>query len=81
MLNINRALENDRFLRALTGLNRKAFDELCEVFETVYQEQLERDPKPRKRARGGGRKARLSSIVAKVFANSNLKRTTSKSFC
>lgn len=61
-----RALENDRLLRALTGLNRKAFNELCEVFGAVYQEQLERDPKPRKRARGGGRKARLGSIEAKL---------------
>ncbi|MCX5965382.1 MAG: IS5/IS1182 family transposase, partial [Cyanobacteria bacterium] len=32
MLNIQRALENDRLLRALTGLNRQAFDALCEVF-------------------------------------------------
>jgi hypothetical protein len=31
MLNINRALENDRLLRTLTGLNRKAFDQLCEI--------------------------------------------------
>lgn len=63
---MHRALENDRLLRALTGLNRKAFNELCEVFGAVYQEQLERDPKPRKRARGGGRKARLGSIEAKL---------------
>ena len=67
MLNINRALKNDRLLRALTGLNRKAFDLLCEVFSTVYQEQLERTPQPRKRARGGGRKARLESIESKLF--------------
>ena len=67
MLNINRALKNDRLLRALTGLNRKAFDSLCEVFSTVYQEQLERTPQPRKRARGGGRKARLESIESKLF--------------
>ena len=53
MFNINRALENDRLLRALTGLNRKAFERLCEVFEVVYEEILESDTKPRKRARGG----------------------------
>ncbi|MDZ7968140.1 MAG: hypothetical protein RM368_24860 [Nostoc sp. DedSLP03] len=28
MLDINRVLKEDRLLRALTGLNRKAFDEL-----------------------------------------------------
>jgi hypothetical protein len=67
MLNINRALENDRLLRALTGLNRKAFDQLCEVFEVVYQESIESDTKPRQRARGGGRKARLRSIEFKLF--------------
>ncbi len=27
MINLHRALNNDRLLRALTGLNRKAFDE------------------------------------------------------
>lgn len=67
MLNIERALENDRLLRAVTGLNRKAFDPLCEVFGAAYQEALERETKPRQRARGGGRKARLGSIEAKLF--------------
>ncbi len=32
MLDINRVLKEDRLLRALTGLNRKAFDELLEAF-------------------------------------------------
>lgn len=67
MLNINRALKNDRLLRALTGLNRKAFDQLCEVFEGIYEESIASDTKPRKRARGGGRKARLSRIEFKLF--------------
>jgi hypothetical protein len=67
MLNIQRALGNDRLLRALTGLNRQAFDELCEVFGSVYQETLQSDFKPRKRARGGGRKARLQSMESKLF--------------
>jgi hypothetical protein len=51
----------------LTGLNRKAFDSLCEVFSTAYPEQLESNSQPRKRARGGGRKARLESIESKLF--------------
>jgi DDE superfamily endonuclease/Helix-turn-helix of DDE superfamily endonuclease len=67
MLNISRALNNGRIIRALTGLNRKAFDELCVVFGTVYEESHQADSAPRKRARGGGRKARLQSIQAKVF--------------
>ena len=35
MLDINRVLKEDRLLRALTGLNRKAFDELLEAFSVV----------------------------------------------
>ena len=60
-------MNNDRLIRALTGLNRKAFDELCLRFGSVYEESLQKESKPRKRARGGGRKARLESIQAKVF--------------
>lgn len=67
MLKINRALENDRLLRALTGLNRKGFEELSQVFKTAYQKWVEKDSKPRQRARGGGRKARLQSIEAKLL--------------
>lgn len=67
MLNITRALNNDRLIRALTGLNRKAFDELCVLFDPVYEASLQTELKPRKRARGGGRKARLDSTQAKVF--------------
>lgn len=67
MLNIDRVLDNDRLLRAFTGLNRKAFDELCKDFAASYEADLEADPKPRQRARGGGRKARLQRIEAKLF--------------
>ena len=67
MLNITRALNNDRLIRALTGLNRKAFDELCVLFDPVYEASLQTELKPRKRARGGGRKARLESTQAKVL--------------
>jgi hypothetical protein len=58
MLNITRAFNNDRLIRALTGLNHKAFEELCVVFGPVYEESLQAALKPRKRARCGGRKAR-----------------------
>jgi DDE superfamily endonuclease/Helix-turn-helix of DDE superfamily endonuclease len=67
VLNIDRALNNDRLLRAMTGLNRKAFHELCQVFGEVYQEKLQVTAQPRKRAQGGGRKARLQSPTAKLF--------------
>ena len=65
MLNIQRALKEDRLLRALTGLNRKAFQSLLYAFTQVYEQTL-RD-KPRQRSAGGGRKARLRSFEDKLF--------------
>jgi hypothetical protein len=32
MLNLERILQNDRLLRAMTGLNRKAFEKLLPSF-------------------------------------------------
>ncbi|MGD1714048.1 hypothetical protein [Dapis sp. BLCC M172] len=57
MLNVERALKQDRLLRALTGLNRKAFESLLKSFHQIYQHTLLE--KPRQRSVGGGRKARL----------------------
>lgn len=65
MLNIQRVLNQDRLLRALTGLNRKAFDALLETFSPVYEQT--RQTQPRQRAIGGGRKARLLSTPEKLF--------------
>ncbi|HEY9651384.1 MAG TPA: transposase family protein [Coleofasciculaceae cyanobacterium] len=65
MLNIERALKQDRLLRAMTGLNRKAFDALLPTFSTVYEQTLLQQP--RQRAIGGGRKARLSNPQSKLF--------------
>ena len=68
MININKILGKDRLLRAMTGLNRKAFENLLEKFEKVYNEQEEkRGKRPRKRKRGGGRKVRLASMAEKLF--------------
>ncbi len=67
MLDIQRALNNDRLLRACTGLNRKAFDKLCHDFDAAYEAHLAADTRPRQRARGGGRKARLRGTEEKVF--------------
>lgn len=64
MPDIQRALNQDRLLRALTGLNRKAFDALLETFTQVYEET--RQTQARQRA-VGGRKARLLSSQAKLF--------------
>ena len=65
MLNIKGALKEDRLLRALTGLNRKAFDTLLPTFSTIYLDiQMNL---PRQRALGGGRKARLLTNQDKLF--------------
>ena len=65
MLNIEGALKQDRLLRALTGLNRKAFDALMPSFSSIYFETQQ--SKPRQRALGGGRKARLLTTQDKLF--------------
>ena len=65
MLNTERALKQDRLLRAMTGLNRQAFDALLLTFSEVY-EQIQRE-QPRQRALGGGRKARLRTPQDKLF--------------
>ncbi|NEQ25263.1 MAG: transposase [Microcoleus sp. SIO2G3] len=65
MLNTERVLKQDRLLRALSGLNRKAFDELLPTFSAVYEQSLVKSS--RRRASGGGRKARLGTASEKLF--------------
>jgi hypothetical protein len=67
MINLHRALHNDRLLRALTGLNRKAFDDLLPAFNDAWLAQMQ--AQVRKRAPGGGQadKARLTSLSEKLF--------------
>lgn len=67
MLNIERILGQDRLLRATTGLNRKAFEELLVKFEAVYLCWSQKREKPRQRKPGGGRKARLTTSNEKLF--------------
>ena len=68
MLNINRVLKEDRLLRAFTGLNRKAFDELSQAFANVIKQEARSDrQKPQKRSVGGGRKPRLQRVEDKLF--------------
>ncbi len=65
MLDIQRVLKQDRLVRALTGLNRKAFDQLLSTFSPVYEQS--RQTQSRQRAVGGGRKARLLGTQEKLF--------------
>jgi len=68
MLNVNQVVKEDRLLRAFTGLNRKAFNELSQAFEIVInQEAIAKSQQPRKRSVGGGRKPRLQRVEDKLF--------------
>ena len=53
MLDIERGLRQEGLLKALTGLNRKAFEALIPEFSEVYEQT--RQTQPRRRALGGGR--------------------------
>lgn len=67
MLNLDRIFKQDRLIRAMTGLNQKAFEFLVPSFAEAYsQSRLKPDVK-RKRAVGGGRKATLRTSREKLF--------------
>jgi hypothetical protein len=65
-MNINRAVGNNRLMRALTGLNQLEFNELAKIFATelLIARQNKRD---RIRAIGGGRKGILPDQNHKLF--------------
>jgi hypothetical protein len=67
MLNLNRIVKQDRLLRVMTGLNCKAFEELLPIFTAAYESSLSKEHKERQRAPGGGRKATLRTMEAKLF--------------
>ena len=68
MLNLERVKRDDRLLRALTGLNLKAFEALKPTFAQALAEALvpRRSKAPRERAVGGGRKPRLATVEDKL---------------
>lgn len=67
MLNLERIQQDDRQMRAMTGMNLKAFQALVPSFETAYQESLIRAKPWRMRAQGGGRKPKLRTIADKLL--------------
>lgn len=67
MLNLERILNEDRLLRAMTGLNRKAFDDLLPSFAEAYRLSLLNPDIERQRAPGAGRKATLETMEQKLF--------------
>lgn len=68
MLNLHRVLKDDRLLRAVTGLNLKALEELQPAFEQALAEAPtpRRSKAPRQREAGGGRQPRLATADQKL---------------
>jgi len=67
MLNLERIVKQDRLIRAMTGLNSKAFKALLPSFTEAYEKSLIKPEIKRKRAMGGGRKATLREMEDKLF--------------
>jgi hypothetical protein len=67
MLNLERILNQDRLLRATTGLNRQAFEALLPSFAQAYERSLFNPLAKRQRALGGGRKATLKTMEEKLL--------------
>lgn len=70
MMNINRALKNERLMQALTGLNAKEFLDLLPIFTVVWQTKKQAEHRLNftgQRAFGGGRKGFLKTMEAKLF--------------
>jgi hypothetical protein len=68
MLNLERVKRDDRLLRALTGLNLKAFEALKPTFAQALAEAPvpRRSKAPRERLVGGGRQPRLATAEDKL---------------
>lgn len=70
MINIAKALKNNRILKSLTGLSIEKFKELVPYFETILNEENGKrikNDKNRQRKAGGGSKPTLDSSEAKLF--------------
>lgn len=67
MLNLERIFQQDRLLRAMTGLNLNAFECLVPSFAQAYEQSRVNRDVERKRAVGGGRKATLRTPCEKLF--------------
>lgn len=70
MININKALKNQRILKSLTGLSIEKFKELVPYFETILNEENGKrisNDKNRQRKAGGGSKPTLENSEAKLF--------------
>ncbi|MBW4661557.1 MAG: hypothetical protein KME15_23040 [Drouetiella hepatica Uher 2000/2452] len=67
LLNLERILRDDRLLRAMTGLNRKAFENLLPSFSEVYRQSQMKPDVERQRAPGGGEKQPYEPVATSCF--------------
>jgi hypothetical protein len=67
MLDLQRVLNQDRLVRAMTGLNRQAFEALLPTFEREYERSVLARNQVRQRGLGGGAKAKLETATEKLF--------------
>jgi hypothetical protein len=70
MLNIKKAMRNNRILKSLTGLSRSKFEALVPYFNKIIQEEEDKkikNDKNRQRASGAGTKHTLNDLEAKLF--------------
>jgi len=70
MINISKALKNNRILKSLTGLSIEKFKELVPYFETILNEENGKrieNNRNRQRKAGGGSKPTLDSSEVKLF--------------
>jgi hypothetical protein len=67
MLDLERIFTQDRLMRSLIGLNRKAFAALLPSFTAAYEQSQVKPGIVRQRAPGGGRKAMLKTPAQKLF--------------
>jgi hypothetical protein len=77
MLNIEKILGQDRLIRAMTGLNRQAFEALLLSFAVEYERVYSTLTKSRQRARGAGAKAKLKNPQEKLFYTSDVNKVRS----
>jgi hypothetical protein len=68
-MDLSKALEKPRVMRALSGLNPHEFENLARTFAEVWEEHTQENwqGQPRARAKGAGPKAELESAEQKLF--------------
>ncbi len=71
MLNYSKVEDKPGIFQNFTGLSKAAFEALLASFESAHEEALDERDKarkmPRRRARGGGRKAVLATAADKLL--------------